>query len=95
MLFNGNLAFLHFLSIFHVIQWEFCISSIFHVIQWEHEAQKLWWGGVDGRTDVWKFTPVSYRTSALWGRCPKRGPTDEPTEGRMDGRTDVWMDIWN
>ena len=24
-----------------------------------------------GRTDVWKFTPVSYRTSALWGRCPK------------------------
>ena len=20
--------------------------------------------------DVWKFTPVSYRTSALWGRCP-------------------------
>ena len=25
----------------------------------------------DGRTDVWKFTPVSYRTSAIWGRCPK------------------------
>ena len=21
--------------------------------------------------DIWKFTPVSYRTSALWGRCPK------------------------
>ena len=20
--------------------------------------------------DVWKFTPVSYRTLALWGRCP-------------------------
>ena len=20
--------------------------------------------------DVWEFTPVSYRTSALWGRCP-------------------------
>ena len=29
-------------------------------------------GRKDGRTDVWKFTPVSYRTSALWGRCPKR-----------------------
>ena len=36
-------------------------------------------GQMDGRTDVrmdrrmdiWKFTPVSYRTSALWGRCPK------------------------
>ena len=34
------------------------------------------WGlrsfGGDGRTDIWKFTSVSYRTSALWGRCPKR-----------------------
>ena len=30
-------------------------------------------GRKDGRTDVWKFTPVFYRTSALWGRCPKRG----------------------
>ena len=26
----------------------------------------------DGRTDIRKFTPVSYRTSALRGRCPKR-----------------------
>ena len=29
-------------------------------------------GGTDIRTDVWKFTPVSYRTSALWSCCPKR-----------------------
>ena len=29
-------------------------------------------GRTDGRTDVWKLPPVSYRTSALWGRCPKR-----------------------
>ena len=29
-------------------------------------------GWKDGRTDVWKFTPVFYRTSALWGCCPKR-----------------------
>ena len=29
-------------------------------------------GGTYGRTDVWKLPPVSYRTSALWGRCPKR-----------------------
>ena len=28
-------------------------------------------GRTDVRTDVWKFTPVSYSTSALWGRCPK------------------------
>ena len=27
--------------------------------------------GGDGRTDVSKFPPVFYRTSALWGRCPK------------------------
>ena len=25
----------------------------------------------NGQMDVWKFTPVSYRTSALWGCCPK------------------------
>ena len=29
-------------------------------------------GRKDGRTDVSKFPPVFYRTSALWGRCPKR-----------------------
>ena len=28
--------------------------------------------GMYGWTEIWKFTPVSYRTSALWGRCPKR-----------------------
>ena len=33
-------------------------------------------GGTDvrteGRKDVRNLPPVSYRTSALWGRCPKR-----------------------
>ena len=24
--------------------------------------------------DIWKFTPVSYRTSALWGRYPALTP---------------------
>ena len=24
--------------------------------------------------DVWKFPPVFYRTSALWGRCPALTP---------------------
>ena len=28
-------------------------------------------GWTYGRTDVRKFIPVSYRTLALWGRCPK------------------------
>ena len=29
-------------------------------------------GGMYGWTDIRKFTPVSYRISALWGNCPKR-----------------------
>ena len=33
-------------------------------------------GRMEGRTDVWKFPPVSYRTSALCGRCPKRDQSD-------------------
>ena len=24
--------------------------------------------------DVWKFTPVSYKSSSLWGRCPALTP---------------------
>ena len=36
--------------------------------------------GGDGRTDVSKFPPVFYRTSALWGRCPKRRTKDEEDE---------------
>ena len=30
------------------------------------------YGRTDGQKDVWKFTSVSYVTSALWGRCPKK-----------------------
>ena len=45
-------------------------------IQWEFEAWEAWgeqiYGRTDGQKDVWKFTPVSYVTSALWGRCPKK-----------------------
>ena len=29
-------------------------------------------GRTEGCTDVWKFPPGSYRTLALWGRCPKK-----------------------
>ena len=36
------------------------------------------------RTDVWKFTPLSYRTSALWDRCPKRGPVQRPYDFQND-----------
>ena len=34
-------------------------------------------GKTYGQTDVRKFTPVSYRTSALWGRCPKRSAEEK------------------
>ena len=42
-------------------------------IQWDLKLEKLLGGGgwMDGRMDrqkdIWKFTPVSYKTSALWG----------------------------
>ena len=43
-------------------------------------------GRKDGRTDVWKFTPVFYRTSALWGRCPALNPLSQqiiPSRARV------------
>ena len=58
MLFNGNLAILHFLSIFHVIKWEFCISSIFHVIQWNLSLRSF---SGEGRTDVWTYVRMNGR----------------------------------
>ena len=39
--------------------------------------------------DVWKFTPVSYRTSALWGRCPALTPIFQLiTPSRASGTAD-------
>ena len=39
--------------------------------------------------DVWKFTPVSYRTSALWGRCPAlTSPLHLNTSSRATGTID-------
>ena len=85
----GNLHFFNFSSICHVIQWEFHIFFIFHQFPMLFNGEFAFYqfpmlfnrealgggteGGKDGRTDIWKFTPVSYRTSALWGRCPKNG----------------------
>ena len=42
--------------------------------------------GGDVRTDVWKFTPLSYRTSPVWGRCPKRRPKIFYQIGHKDKR---------
>ena len=48
--------------------------------------------------DVWKFTPVSYRTSALWGRCPKRRNHDLNTniysKGNERKGTGKWVQNW-
>ena len=39
--------------------------------------------------DVWKFTPVSYRTLALWSRCPALTPFLQPiTPSRASGTAD-------
>ena len=47
-------------------------------------------GRTDVRTDVWKFTPVSYRTSVLWGRCPKKGVK---VEKRQRGKKGVKVGV--
>ena len=55
-------------------------------------------GQTKGQTDVWKFPPVFYWTSALWGRCSKTTrylkifETDGPMDRRTDGLTDQWTD---
>ena len=69
-------------------------------------------GGTDGRTDrrtyVSKFPPVFYRTSALWGRCPKAKSRPERANLKprranlkprrvnlmLNGGGDGWKDGW-
>ena len=52
-------------------------------------------GQTEGRKDVWKFTPLSYRTLSRWGRCLKKElkgqkvdeedeDEEEPSEGEDD-----------
>ena len=42
-----------------------------------------------GWTDIRKFTPLSYRTSALWGRCPALTPPLQLiTPSRASGTAD-------
>ena len=76
----GIFPFFQFLAIFHTIQWEFLYSSVFvnfpcYSIGIEVSGLRRWggtYGRTDGRKDVRNLSPVPYRTSALWGRCPKR-----------------------
>ena len=43
-----------------------------NMVNWQEieEMQISHWISWIIAQDVWKFSPVSYRTSALWGRCP-------------------------
>ena len=66
MLFNGKHEFFAFFVNF------LCYSmGSLHFDNFPCYPMGIWRMG-GGRTDVWKFTPVSYRTSALWDRCPKK-----------------------
>ena len=71
MLSNGKFASCHFPMLFNE-KFAFCHFPL--LFNGNLRIEKLQ-GGTYGltyvRTDVRKFTPVSYRTSALWGRCPK------------------------
>ena len=72
MLFNGKFASCHFPMLFNG-KFAFCHFPM--LFNGNLRIEKVRGGRTDGRmyvrTDVRKFTPVSYRTSALWGCCPK------------------------
>ena len=85
MLFNGNLAFLHFLSIFHVIQWEFCISSIFHVIQWNLRLRSFSGGG--GRSDLTGQTSRDQASEPVdFGLEENQQPSSNTEEKKENGQ---------
>ena len=72
----GNMHFFAFLLISMLFNGKFAFCQFSMLFNGDLRLEKLWggcmYGQTDGRMDVWKFTPVSYRTSALWGRYPKR-----------------------
>ena len=74
MLFNRNFIFFSFLYQFSMLfNRNFAFLQFSMLFNGNMRLRGFGGGGcTDGRTDAWKFTPVSYRTSALWGRCPKR-----------------------
>ena len=73
MLFNGKFASCHFPMLFNG-KFAFCHLSMFFNrnlrIEKDQGGDVQTYDRTDGQTDVRKFTPVSYRTSALWGRFP-------------------------
>ena len=81
MLFNGNHAIFHFFVNFLCYSMGSLYFVNFPCYSMGIQGLRSFGGGdvrtngrTDVQTDVWKFTPVTYRTSALWGRCPALTP---------------------
>merc|ERR1711911_351928 len=68
----GNILFLLFCEFSMVFNGKVAFCQFSMLFNGNLRLEKLWGGQTDGRTDILKFTPVSHRTSAFWGRCPKR-----------------------
>ena len=50
---------------------KFCPPALKYTFSGLNQSSKAW---NMPPQDIWKFTPVFYRTSALWGRCPSLTP---------------------
>ena len=65
-----------FFQIFHILQWEYCIVLFWQcsmLSKGNFEGRGAWTDiGTYGCVDLHKFTPISYRISALWGRWPEK-----------------------
>ena len=93
ILFNGNFTFFLVFIKFPCYSMGYMHFSCFFV-NFPSYSMGIWGlesfgGGMDRRTDIWKFTPVSYRTSALWGRCPKRKHEKNAAPVEIHGRREM------
>ena len=90
----GISYFFYFSSILHVIQWEVYAFYQLMLFNGNLRLEKLR-GGTNSRTDGWtdacKSTPVSHRTSTLWGHCPKR----EEKKGKNSRKSVTWSVVPN
>ena len=77
MLLNGKLALLHFFVDFSSYSISISMGSLHFINSPWYSMRSFRGGRMDGRMNRRTHTilaPMSYRTSALSGRCPKRKP---------------------